>query len=204
MSAINRIRKYKDKLTGFDGREVVHTGYKHSRNEAVRRYADMASFFALCDFLASQLCIENNLDVVECGRVFRFMRECCGETYKTGRTCAETLRECRVRFNDWVKCDEIALIVDLISRKLGCSTALEVWLESEFEVGLGTAEFLKGVGVEAGILFGVETSSLSRRRNPSGIRSFASALSRRRNPSGTEVGVSVLSLRRNAIIVETV
>jgi len=186
--AINRIRKYKDKITGFDGLEVYHTGYKHTRNVAVKSYADRAAFFALCDFLASQLCIENNLGAVECARVFQFMRKCCGETYRTGKTCLEALRECRFRFPGWVKCDEIASISNILNRYLGCSYYHSRFLRAEVEVGAGTAKPLEGVSAED---FYVNTSVFS-------------TLIRRETFNSTPQLFSVLTLRENPIYVEAV
>ena len=119
-SALKRIKKYKDKLTGFDGLEVVHTGYKHSRRISIRRYYLETPFFTECDRLARRLCDENDLDIVECARVFRFVRECCREFKGNLEYCYEALKECKSRFRDWSKCDEIAEGVKEINPLIGC------------------------------------------------------------------------------------
>jgi len=202
--ALKRIRKYKDKLTGFDGLEVVHTGYKHSRNVAVKRYADKSAFFSLCDFLASQLCLENNLDVVECARVFQFMRKCCGETYETGRTCYEVLKECKWRFPGWVKCDEIASISNILNRYLGCSYHHSVFLKAEVEVGAGTAVPLEGVDTEDFYVNTATYSSLIRKETFNFSEQLFSSLIRRETFNFSGQLFSALTLRENPIYVKTV
>ena len=202
--AINRLRKYKDKITGFDGLEVYHTGYKHSKNVAVERYASRAAFFALCDFLASQLCIENRLGAVECARVFQFMRKCCGETYETGRACYDVLKECKWRFPGWVKCDEIAAISNILNRYLGCSYHYSIFLRAEVEVGAGTAEVLKGVSCESIYLEKLGFANLSKKETSNSVRQIYSALSQVESSAEAKTEFSALSLKENSIYVKVI
>jgi len=135
--AKQRVRKYRRKLEDWQGLQVIHTGYKQACYPAIDEYVRAAPFFELCDYLASLLCIQNNLSVVDCERVFRFMRECCREYLRTGEACYEAIRECKGRFKGWVKCDEIGEWVKYLSKHLGCSSVSGVFLKAVVDVGAG-------------------------------------------------------------------
>ena len=102
-----RIRKYEDKISGWNGLEVIHTGYKFTHYLMVLNYWLSQLYYQECDLLAKKLCEENNLDVVECERVLILTRKCCGESIEKKGYCIDTYEECLKRFKNWVKCEEI-------------------------------------------------------------------------------------------------
>ena len=130
--AINRIRKYKDKITGFDGLEVYHTGYKHAHYPSMRAFFKKLPLLVECDRLARKLCEENNLGAVECERVHIMMRKCCSEYFKSARRCYEALKECKFRFPGWVKCEEIAEVVEEIDPAWACFMIEEPQILTQF------------------------------------------------------------------------
>jgi len=120
-SPVKRIKKYEEKISGWEGLEVVHTGYKFMRNLMLLNYWLSQLYYQECDLLAKRLCEENNLDVVECERLHIMLRKCCSETERRLDYCLEALNECKARFRNWVKCEEVK------DRVKELYDSLEVW-----------------------------------------------------------------------------
>ena len=132
--ALKRIKKYKDKITGFDGLEVYHTGYKHVHYPMLGEFVKKAVTTVECDRLARWLCEENNLDVVECERVHIMLRKCCYERLRTLKECVEAFLECKERFPGWAKCEEIKKVVEEIDPSWVCYMVEAPIIETQFSL----------------------------------------------------------------------